>query len=75
MQRPLANVKLEPSGSSYLLCRETYGKAVREVKRPNYKMTAFDLNKMDYVQEDLTAPDIICSVAHGVDVINSNWRI
>ena len=74
-QRALANVKLEARGSAYLLCRETYGKAVREVKRPNYKMSAFDLSKMDYIEEQLTAPDLICSIAHGVDVINSNWRI
>jgi hypothetical protein len=74
-QRALANVKLEARGSAYLLCRETYGKAVREVKRPNYKMSAFDLSKMDYIEEQLTAPDLICSIAHGVDVTNSNWRI
>jgi hypothetical protein len=74
-QRPLANVKLKAVGSSYLLCRETYGQAIREVKRPNYKMSAFDLTRMAYVEEDLRAPDLVCSIAHGVDVINSNWRI
>lgn len=75
MQRALANVKLEPVGASYLLCRETYGQAVREIKRPNFRMHAFDLHSMTEVEEDLSAPDLICSIAHGVDVIRSNWRI
>lgn len=73
--RALANVKLTPIGASYLLCRETYGQSVREVKRANFRMEAFDLRAMTKITEDVTSPDLVCSVSHGVDVINSNWRI
>jgi len=75
LHRALANVKLEPQGAPYLTCRESYGQAVREVKRPSYHMKAFDLTSMVYVEEDITAPELICSIAHGVDVVESNWRI
>ena len=74
-KRALANVKLTSVGSSYLICRETYGNAVREVKRSNIRMEAFDLKAMKQVTEEITLPDLICSISHGVDVVDSNWRI
>ena len=74
-KRALANVKLTPVGSSYLLCRETYGQSVREVKRSNFKMEAFDLKAMKQVTEEITAPEFVCSISHGVDVVDSNWRV
>ena len=74
-KRAFANAKFEAIGASHIVCRESYGQAVREVKRPNIRLKAFDLNAMKYIEEEITAPDLICSIAHGVDVVNSKWRI
>ena len=74
-KRAFANAKVESLGASHLVCRETYGNSVREMKRPNIKLKAFDLQAMKYVEEEITAPDLVCSISHGVDVVNSNWRI
>ncbi len=74
-KRAYVNMKITPSSNAHILCRESYGKATREVRRGKFKFSAFDLTSMVHVEDTIQSPDLICSLGHGFDLVQSNWHI
>ena len=74
-QKAYINVEMTPEGGTKYLCRESYGENTREVRRSPFRLAAVELRSMQPIDEVISAPGLICSIGHAVDVVRSNWYI
>lgn len=56
-----------------ILCRETYGTKTREIRRFPFTLRYTDVKTLKNTVEDVDDPVLVCSIMHGIDVVESKF--
>lgn len=56
-----------------ILCRETYGSKTREVRRYPFTLRYTDARTLTNGVEEVEDPVLVCSIMHGMDVVESKF--